>query len=142
MTEENKIKNAIRESLMRGKKIFEDRDEAIKKITSLFKDIQDEVDNSVVFDSMIMSSGGRSSVFGVFASNGSTNGPRKLMLRYSFGNPNAFPMEIDVPGHGTYACADLAEVNTALEEIVTVDEFILKIISISHDKSDDVEIPF
>lgn len=145
MTEENKIKKTIRASLLRAKKIFEDRDEAVRKINSLFTDIQEEMNNAVVFETILIADSTQYSTFGVFAKNGHYSiNPKKLMLRYSFGKPNAFPMEIDLPSYGVYACSDLTEVNDTLENIISIDDFALSIISITQEEEFklDPDIPF
>lgn len=143
MSENSKIKIAIRESLLKAKKIFEDKNEAIKRISSLFSEIQEEVNDGVVFETSIISEGGQYISFGVFARNGRfSDNPKKLILRYSFGKPNSFPMEIDLPGYGIYACSSLSEVNDTLESIVGIEDFALNIISISQEDESEPDIPF
>ncbi|HCR3185389.1 TPA: hypothetical protein ON424_003411 [Morganella morganii] len=143
MNEENKIKSRIKESLLRAKKIFEDRDEAIRIISYFFSEIQEEMSDEVVFETHIISEGSQYVSFGVFAKNGTYfENPKKLMLSYSFGKPNAFPMEIEVPSYGAYACSDLTEVNNALENIISTDELALRIISIAQEHNLEQDIPF
>ncbi|MEQ9847372.1 hypothetical protein [Pectobacterium brasiliense] len=143
MSEENKIKRTIKESLLRAKKIFEDRDEAIKIINYFFSEIQEEMSNEVIFETHVVTEGNQYVSFGVFARNGAySENPKKLMLRYTFGKPNAFPMEIEVPSYGVYACSDLTEVNNALENIISTDELALNIISIAQEHKSDQDIPF
>lgn len=143
MSEESKIKKTIKESLLRAKKIFEDRDEAIRIISYFFSEIQEEMSNEVIFETHVVSEAKNYVIFGVFARNGTySENPRKLMLRYTFGKPNAFPMEMEIPSYGVYACSNLTEVNNALENIISTDELALNIISIAQEHQSDQNIPF
>lgn len=101
------------------------------------------MNNEVIFETDVVAERDHYLMLGVFARNGTySENPKKLMLRYSFGKPNAFPMEMEVPSYGVYACSDLTEVNSALENIISTDEFALNIISISQENKLEQDIPF
>jgi hypothetical protein len=143
MSENSRIKTAIKASLLKAKKIFEDKNEAINRISSLFSEVQEEMNNEIVFETSIISEGGQYITYGVFARNGNfIDNPKKLLLRYSFGKPNSFPMEIDLPGYGIYACSSLSEVNDTLETIIGIEDFALNIIAISEEEEAGPYIPF
>ncbi|OAZ46963.1 hypothetical protein A9Z41_06305 [Enterobacter cloacae] len=138
------LQELIKLQIDKANSLFSEKDNAEREIKQTFNTIKDFMPNEIEFIYKEEFDNYGDIVTTIYASNPSIEN-QYILLTYDFDNKSIFPLKISIFDGENWLCQCLKDVKSVLREIVSKDDFMVRLISISKEKGDLIDfddIPF
>lgn len=138
------LQELIKQQIDKANGLFSERDETEREIKETFNTIKEYMPNKIDFIYKEEFDNYNDLVTTIYASNPTIEN-QYILLTYDFDNKSIFPLKISMFDGENWLCQSLKDVKVVLREIVSRDDFMVRLISISKEKGDLIDfddIPF
>lgn len=138
------LQDLIKLQIEKANRLFSEKDETEREIKDTFNAIKGFMPNKIDFIYKDEFDNYSDIVTTIYASN-PTIEHQYMILTYDFDNKSIFPLKISMFDGQNWLCQTFKEVKNVLRDIVSKDEFMVKLISISKEKGNLIDfddIPF
>lgn len=138
------LQELIKLQIDKANGLFSERDNAEREIKQTFNTIKEFMPNKIEFIYKEEFDNYGDNVTTIYATNPSIEN-QYILLTYDFDNKSIFPLKISMFDGENWLCQSLKDVKSVLREIVSKDDFMVRLISISKEKGDFIDfddIPF